>query len=835
MLCLGGIAQAEEREITGHVPRENAESILLGHVPSQQELHLAIGLALQNTNELHQLFEAVSDPNSPKYRQYITPAEFNAEFAPSPEAYDALILYATSNQLHYTTFSNRLILDVSGSATNIEKALHIKLNRYQHPNKGTYFAPENNPTVPANLSILNIQGLNDLARPRPHIHHTDKAKPANGSGSSGSYLGNDFRTAYATGTTLTGAGQSVGLLQFDGYYAADIQAYAQLAGNGRTNIHIVPVLLDGYNGVPTTNGNDEVSLDIEMSMAMAPGLSNIVVFSGGPNGNPDDVLNSMLSYAATVKNLSSSWGWSGGPDTTANGIFQSMAVQGQTFFNASGDTCSFTAGANSANGVDNVNLQNCPSSSPYITQVGGTTLTMNGTAASYSAESVWNWGIKYGSSYDGVGSSGGVSTYYARPSWQTNIPNVTARGGSTTKRNIPDVALTGDNIYIISGGNQTGTPGFGGTSCAAPLWAGYMALVNQELSQHSLPAAGFINPTIYTILAQPNQYTNCFNDVTNSNNTWSGNTTEFYAATNYDLCSGIGTPRVGLIAAFLPGITNFSVNATNVTGGRLAGGGVTWNPGSITVSNSGTVNLNWTVTGLPSWLATSGTNGTLTPGSLTNLTLKSTSATSNLFSGTYNATVQITNPNLTTNLYVTLNVTNPLVMLPNYGLYAVGPVGGPIAYYPTSIVLTNEGTTAIKWGIQNSTNWLNISPSKGTNAAGTSTTIALSATTNANSYPTYVYNFYADITNAYGTNTFANSLIITTPLVFSNISKTNSNIKLQWTGSPYAYYQAWYSTNLTTTNWYALTAPFLPTNSAITILDTNTTFPSKFYQLQILP
>jgi subtilase family serine protease len=594
------------------------------------------------------------------------------------------------------------------------------------------------------------------------------------------------------------------------------------------------VLLDGYNGVPTTNGNDEVSLDIEMAMAMAPGLSQIIVFSGGPNGNPNDILNSMLSHASTVKNLSSSWGWAGGPTTAEDNIFIAMAVQGQTFFNASGDSCAFTATANSINGVDNVNTFNCPASSPYITQVGATKLTMSGTASAYTTETVWNWGTEYGASYDGTGSSGGVSTHYSLPTWQTNIVGITGKGGSATKRNIPDVALTGENIYVISGGTQTGVAGFAGTSCAAPLWAGYMALINQGLTQSGQNSAGFINPFLYSLLNQAN-YTNCFHDVTNGNNTWSSSPAKFYTTNNYDLCTGLGTPKVGLIAAFLPVNPSFAISTTNLLGGGYAGGNFTWSPSTLTLSNNGTVNFSWTAVGPPTWLTLSSTNGLLTPNSFTNLSLRSTSTTSNLTSGVYTSSFQITNGYSTTNIAITLNLTNPITLSPNTGLYAVGPVGGPITYYPTSITLTNMGNSTIKWSMQNSTNWLNLSPSQGTNAAGTSTSIVLSATTNANSYPTYVYNFYANITNAYGTNTFANSLIITTPLVFSGISKTDNYINLQWNGSPYAYYQVWYSTNLTTTNWYALTAPFLPTNSNITILDTNTTLPSKFYQLQISP
>src|SRR6202000_1856632 len=118
-----------------------------------------------------------------------------------------------------------------------------------------------------------------------------------------------------------------------------------------------------------------------------------------------------------------------------------------TYFNASGDSCAFTTGSSSVNGVDNASIPNGPSSSSIITQVGGTTMAMNGSGNSYASEMVWNWGTRYGSKYDGVGSSGGISSHYAIPSWQAGVANLASAGGSTTLRNIPDVAATADDIY----------------------------------------------------------------------------------------------------------------------------------------------------------------------------------------------------------------------------------------------------------------------------------------------------------------------------------------------------------------------------------------------------
>src|ERR1019366_3983936 len=103
--------------------------------------------------------------------------------------------------------------------------------------------------------------------------------PKGGSGPSGTYMARDFRAAYVPGVTLTGAGQTVGLGEFDGYYAKDISTYENKAGLAAIPLH--NVLLDGFDGVPTTGSNSgdlEVSLDIEMAASMAPGLAGIIVY-----------------------------------------------------------------------------------------------------------------------------------------------------------------------------------------------------------------------------------------------------------------------------------------------------------------------------------------------------------------------------------------------------------------------------------------------------------------------------------------------------------------------------------------------------------------------------
>jgi subtilase family serine protease len=506
----------------------------------------------------------------------LTPEEVAARFGPTAADYEAVKTFARSNGLAIAaTHGNRLVLDVTGSAAAVEKAFHVRLQTFQHPTEArTFFSPDAEPTVDVKLPLLDIEGLSDYSRAHPKSLPDAGVNDIIKSGSSpdggGYYFGDDFRNAYVPGTTLTGAGQAVGIYAGDGYYAYDINLYASYAGRGRTNIIIQPVLIDGFNGVPHSQSfNSEVSLDIEMAMAMAPGLSRIVVFEGNPtNIIHNDILNTMAA-SNTIKSLSCSWGWNGGPTNTTDNIFKTMDAQGQTFFDASGDTDAFTVGANSVAGVDNPALGNMPSSNPYIVQVGATELTMNGAGTSYASEAVWNLTV---SNYNGVGSSGGVSSYYTIPSWQTNI-SMSVNLGSITMRNLPDVAAAGSSIFVIY------NDGYGfvesGTSCAAPLWAGFTALVNQQLAINTgstTNSVGFINPAIYAIGRGQNplyNYAACFHDITSGNNYWSNSPALYPAVAGYDLCTGWGTPKgTNLINALVtwPGTLGIKL-ATHLTNG----------------------------------------------------------------------------------------------------------------------------------------------------------------------------------------------------------------------------------------------------------------------------
>ncbi|HXR08190.1 MAG TPA: protease pro-enzyme activation domain-containing protein, partial [Candidatus Acidoferrum sp.] len=547
LLALAGRAQ-ERTALTGHRPEAVAQLQPLRGLPAATRMDLAIGLPLRNRTGLTNFLRQLYDPANPNYHRYLTTEQFTERFGPTEQDYQKVMDFVEGQGLKVTgRHPNRLLLDVSGSARDIERAFQVKMQVYQHPTEArTFFAPDAEPSVEAGVPVLEISGLNNYAAPHPmslHIRAVDRAlhaMPGAGSGSGGTYLGNDLRAAYVPNIALDGTGQSVGLFELDGYYANDITSYESLAG--LPAVPLTNVLINGFSGNPDTNANEvaEVSLDIEMAIAMAPRLSNVMVYEASTVNLTIAGINDILNRMATdnqAKQLSSSWSWGAGTNATGDQIFLQYAAQGQSFFEASGDSGAY----------GRRNPISEPSDDPYIIIVGGTTLTTSGPRGSWVSEKVWSW---FPNQADA--SSGGISTLFAIPSWQQGV-SMTANKGSTTMRNIPDVALTGDNIFVVYNNGAEGD--FGGTSCAAPLWAAFTALVNQHGAAHGEPAVGFINPAVYAI-GQGANYAADFHDITNGNNTNSTSRTNFIAVAGYDLCTGWGTPNgSNMINALLPGLS----------------------------------------------------------------------------------------------------------------------------------------------------------------------------------------------------------------------------------------------------------------------------------------
>jgi len=683
---------------------------------------LAISLPLRNPDQLAARLRQIYDPASPLFRHYLTPEEFTEMFGPTKEDYESLAAFARNSGLEVTaTHPNRTLLDVRGSVADIQKALHLRINRYQHPteNRG-FFAPDQEPSLDLAVPVLHIAGLDDFHRPSALSH---AIKPRNlgvnglpmGSGSGGLFLSADLRAAYVPGVTLTGAGQTVGLVQFDsGFYQSDLTNYEAVAG--LPDIPVSAVLLDGYSGGPG-NANDEVSLDIEMSMAMAPGLSQILVYEGSLS---DDILN-RIATDNLARQISASWTY--GIDSETVQIFQQFASQGQSFFNAAGDGDAW------------VGAIFTPCDNPYITIVGGTALTTTGPAGSWVSETVWNEGPA-SPGWAGLGcwgSSGGISTTYGIPSWQAGV-SMSANQGSTTMRNVPDVALTATGVEIICGDGLI--EGSGGTSCASPLWAAFTALVNQKAVAGGRPTVGFLNPAIYAI-GQGLSYGSCFHDTTNGNNTNAASPNLFYAVPGYDLCTGWGTPAgASLIDALaLPDPLQILPPAGfNASGG--AGGPFNIASQTFALTNAGTSSLSWKLAGLAAWLSSSSTGGTLAPSSAAFVTVRLNSAANSLPVGNYTNILWFTNLNSSSSFgrQFTLSVLSPSAITTQPANQTV--VYGQVAAF--SVAATGSPPLSYQW-------WGNGTRlTDGGNIAGSATP----RLTVSNASPTVAGSYFVTVSNA---------------------------------------------------------------------------------------
>jgi hypothetical protein len=365
-----------------------------------------------------------------------------------------------------------------------------------------------------------------------------------------------------------------------------------------------------------------------------------------------------MAASNQIKQLSSSWGWGGGPSTTTDNIFKEMAAQGQSFFNAAGDSDAFTVGASSVNGVDNPSLANAPSSSPYVTSVGATTLSTTGPGGAWQSETVWNWGSEGSSGFEG--SSGGVSSYYPIPAWQTGI-SMAANGGSTSFRNIPDVALVGDNVYVAYGNGTSAT--FGGTSCAAPSWAALAALMNEQGSAAGAPPVGFVNPAIYAI-GRGSAYGGAFHDITTGNNVSSSSPANYYAVAGFDLCTGWGTPMGQSLIDAMVGNPN-PLGVTPFSGFTASGSiGGPFSPATevFVLTNSASTALAWSATA-SAWLSATPSNGVLAAHTGADVTVGLTADANELAAGTFSANVAFANEtsNSTQNVSFTLEVGQSIV------------------------------------------------------------------------------------------------------------------------------------------------------------------------------
>jgi kumamolisin len=644
------VASQAQSMMTHHVRDlvRNGQAQSNGRLPQNQMMNLNIVLPVRDQAGLDQFVADVYDPASANYRHFLTPQEFTARFGPTQADYNAVLQFAQMSGFTVTGGSrDGMDVQVRGSVAAVEAAFHVRMQSYKHPKEDrNFFSPDQEPTTDLAFNLWHVSGLDNYSTPHPLVVSKSAYAAAmgidankvvshatTGSGPSASFLGSDMRAAYYGSGSLTGAGQNLGLLEYVGTNLADLQTYYKNAGQTYPGSIITLLSTDGtsVNCTDTRAGGNcddtEQTLDMTQALGMAPGLASLTMYVGSTD---TAIIGAMTTHSPLPTTIGCSWGWTPADPSTLNPYFQKMASQGQSFFTASGDNSTWTkTGKGEA----------WPGDNAYVITVGGTDLVTSSAAGPWASETAW------------VDSGGGISPdSIAIPSWQqiAGVINSSNRG-STTLRNGPDVSANANFTFYTCADQTTCLANeYGGTSFAAPMWAGYLALANQQLAANGQGPAGFINPTIY----QQNvgsAYATDFHDIT------SGTSGSYSAVTGYDLVTGWGSPTPALINA-LAGTQTQTPDFT-----------IAANPGSLTVtqgsSGNSTVSIS-AIDGFSSAVALSASNmpsGVTVQFNPTSISGSQTSTAtftvaSGTAAGTYSVTIKGTSGSLSHSTSVNLTV-----------------------------------------------------------------------------------------------------------------------------------------------------------------------------------
>ncbi len=523
-----------------------AQASETGFLPPEQMLTVSVITRRRKPLELHALNGRI-----------LSREEFDRDYAGDADDFAALRQFAHEHGLSVdeaATSLSRRTLVLRGPASRMQQAFGVSLQTYQHLHSHKHFhGYKGAVSLPEDIAprIEAVLGLDTRPIATSHMRRLERSAEGGStiraSAAARSFSPVQVAALYDFPKNLTGAGQTIAILELGGgYETSDINTYFQ--GLGLTPPTVVAVSVDGGANVPggDPNGADgEVALDIQVAGAVAPGARIAVYFAPNTDqGFIDTITTAVHDTANKPSVLSISWGgpegsWSAASRTALDNACQSAGALGVTITVACGDNGSTDGGT--GNNVD------FPASSPHVLACGGTTLT--GSGATIQSEVVWN-DLAAG----GGATGGGVSRFFALPSWQANV-GVPKPSGSAGGRGLPDVAgdaspETGYSV-LVDGQQQV----VGGTSAVAPLWAGLLALVNQGRVQGGEPPVGFANPQLYAA-------TSAFHDIT------SGTNGSFQAKTGWDACTGLGSPNGTAVAQALSG----TAGGTGTGGGGVSGG-----------------------------------------------------------------------------------------------------------------------------------------------------------------------------------------------------------------------------------------------------------------------
>jgi subtilase family serine protease len=621
----------------------------------------------EQKTELDALVEAQQTPGSPLYHAWLTPAQYASRFGLSDADLARVQNWLESQGFNIDRVANsRTSITFSGTAAQVESAFQTQLHHYQIGAE-THFANATDLAIPAALSgiVRAVGNLNDF-RPAPHVRRST-LQPSFTSGQSGAHFlsPKDVATIYdinaAWNAGYTGSGVTVVVVGQTAIAPADISAFQTAAG---LTVKAPTITLVPNSGTSTVVQGDEAEsdLDLEYAGGTAPGATINFIYTG--NNNNSNVFDALqyavdnrigsiinISYGACEPNVSAA------AFSALEGVMEQAATQGQTVVASSGDSGSTACYAPTTNTVPaamEVLAVNYPASSAYAVGVGGTELTdvtsstywqsasgsdVVSSALSYIPEKTWNddsasIGTTYGAKYALSAAGGGISTLTARPSWQTGVPGIP----SGSFRLVPDVSLasspnnapylycTSDPSSWVSGQKASCNSGFrdsatqnltlaGGTSFAAPIFSGMLAIITQKQGATGL---GVANRTLYTLAANSSTYASAFHDITAGGNQCtagafcsSSGSAQYAAAAGYDEATGLGsvdfnnlmTAWAGTSGGGSGGGTGSASFALGATSASVTRGSSTTSTVSVVPKNSYTGTVAFTVTSTGSLLS----------------------------------------------------------------------------------------------------------------------------------------------------------------------------------------------------------------------------------------
>jgi kumamolisin len=478
----------------------------------------------------------------PQHPQILTLAEIEAKYGAPPEAVDLAVRTLEGYGLRVIGIDiAAATISLVGSVGAVEQAFAVMLFDYQSP-QGVQRGRTGYLYIPAELDgvVEGVFGLDErqVAHRRQSAHRRKRATTVQ----EGLFAG-QLATLYHF-PPGDGTGQTIALLEFGGgYFPSDLKQFIGLAGIAMPNVQTVSVDNTATNAKDGAEG--EVMLDIEIVASACPNATIQVYFSTFDEQGWIDAINAAIKNSPTA--ISASWGlaeddpsWSQGAVQAINDAMHQAALMGITVCIASGDDGS------SDQETDGLAHTDFPASSPYVMGVGGTMFTLGNNGA-ISNETTWKEGD--GLRADGGGASGGgVSTIFARPTWQT-VTVASVNPQAIDGRVVPDIAaLAGSPYYNVVIDGQDGANG--GTSAATPLWACLIARIIANLpAGKKLP---FLPPLLYQSSGASTVGTEGCNDITTGDNI-SATVGGYSAGPGYDAVTGWGTPNgTALLNALLP-------------------------------------------------------------------------------------------------------------------------------------------------------------------------------------------------------------------------------------------------------------------------------------------